>query len=113
MASDQRPRICPECGSDIFKALDYDKVVSERSEVYDRFKRIFAQHAMEKAQWEIDKIRLEDSTKSLQRKVNAQRKALNRLENKILKLGKQPYASEPNLAEELKNAGIITTPFGG
>lgn len=89
--SDKRPRVCPECGSDTFQAQDYAKVVSERYEVYDRFKRRFAQHAMEQAQWEIDKIRLEDSTKSLQRKVASQRKALNRLENKLLKLKRQPY----------------------
>ena len=94
MSTDKRPRVCPECGSDTFKAQDYDKAVSERYEVYDRFKRRFAQHAMEQAQWEIDKIRLEDATKSLQRKVNAQRKALNRLENKMLKLGKQPYKED-------------------
>lgn len=88
-------RICECCGSDPFKTKDYDKVVAERTEVGYRFKRLHADHALEKAQWILREITLEEGTKYLQQKVIRQSKAIQRLEAKIKRLGKQPYEKDP------------------
>lgn len=86
-----RPRECPECGSDTWKAQDYDKLYKENWEIADRLKKMAAQHGLLSAQWELQKIRLEAGMKSLQQKCNRQRAALNRLENKLISLNKKPY----------------------
>lgn len=86
--------ICKECGSDPFKSLDYDKVLSENSVLRSWVKREFANHAVEKAEWAFEKLGAEDSTKWLQRKVKKQSKIIARLEEKLKKLNTQPYAEE-------------------
>ena len=87
--------ICPECGSDPFKTIDYDKVVRERRELQMRFKRTMAQHGTERAEWVIREIDYEESMKYLQRKVLKQTNALRKLEEKLKKLGEQPYKADP------------------
>ena len=86
--------ICKECGSDPFKAADYDKLTREYNEVCERFKRVMARHGLENAEWDLERIRLTDSMKWMQRKTNKQAKAIARLEEKLKKLNTQPYAEE-------------------
>lgn len=93
---DKRPRTCPECGSDTIWSREFSRVSAEKSSLYDSYKRALAQWGLDRAQWELDKINLTEGRKWLQRKVDVQRKQLNRLENKLIELGKQPYKVEDN-----------------
>lgn len=85
------PFICPECGVDTFKVVDYDKKVREERELRDRFKRALADHGKARAEWIIREIELDEGTRYLQRKVLKQAKALHRLEEKLKARGQQPY----------------------
>lgn len=91
---DKRPRTCPECGSDTIWAREFDRIQDEKSTLYDRFKKVMAQHGVDRAQWELEKVHHEVKTRWLQQKVDSQRKALNRLENKLIELGRKPYQEE-------------------
>jgi hypothetical protein len=87
-------RNCSACGCDRFRCTDYDKVTKTLSEVGLRFKWLHADHGREKAEWELNKIRLEESMKWLQQKTKKQAQAITRLEAKLKKLGEQPYKEE-------------------
>lgn len=102
-------RDCPECGCDKFRCTDYEKVTKTLSEVGWRFKRLYADHALEKAEWELSKIRLEESMKYMQQKTKKQTAALRRLEERILKLGRRPY-EKPKNAADLEPGDLL---FGG
>lgn len=82
---------CPECGVDDYTVKYADKTLSELVEVSSRFKTIRANHALASAEWELEKISLQESMKYLQRKVKKQAEAISRLEEKIHRLGHQPY----------------------
>lgn len=97
---------CPECGCDKFRCTDYDKVTSQLSEVGQRFKRLRADHALEKAQWELKEIRLEESMKYMQQKTKKQTSALRKLEERILKLGRRPY-EPPKTAADIEPYDLI------
>lgn len=86
--------LCSECGADSFKTLDYDKKVSEELELRNRFKKALAQHGLARAEWTIREIELVEGTKYLQRKTRKQSEAINRLEEKLRKLGSQPYKED-------------------
>lgn len=92
--------ICPECGADPFKTVDYDKIVKENKEISDRFKRVMAQHGMERAEWTLQEIRLTKSMAYMQRKVLKQANALRKLEEKLKRQGRQPYKVEVVELEE-------------
>jgi len=83
---------CEECGTNAYKVHYYDKVLNERLEIGIRFRRMAAEHAQEKAAWELDRISITESMKWLQRKVKTQAKAINRLEAKLRALKQKPYA---------------------
>lgn len=85
---------CPECGADPFKTLDYDKKSSEMVEIGYRFKQMRASHGMQRAEWELREISLEQSMKWLQQKTRKQAAAIKRLEDKLKKLGQQPYKKD-------------------
>lgn len=91
-------RICEVCGSDTFKTKDYDKVVSERIEISSRFKKLNAQHALEKAEWQLREITLEQSMRYMQRKTKSQTSALRKLEERVKRLGDQPYSKLKTVA---------------
>lgn len=101
-----QPRECPECGSDIFKATDYDKLLSENLEIGSRFKRLNADHALEKAQWWLSQIKLEESMKYMQQKTKKQTAALRKLEERIRVLGRRPY-DRPKNAADLEPGDLI------
>lgn len=87
-------QFCPECNCDRFKCTDYDKLLKEISEISLRFKKASADQGRERAEWEIDRIRLEESAKHLQSKTRRQSKAITRLEAKLKSLGQQPYKED-------------------
>lgn len=86
--------ICKECGADSFKTIDYDKVTREFNEVSDRFKWVMAHHGLKNAEWDLERIKLTDSMKWMQRKVKKQAQAISRLEEKLKKFGQKPYEEE-------------------
>lgn len=90
----QASDLCAECGSDIFKTIDYDKVVKEKNSISYWYKKICAEHALEKAEWRLEKIRLEEGAKYSQQKLRRQAKAIQKLEAKLKRLGQQPYKEE-------------------
>lgn len=92
--SDKRPRICPECGSDTYFAQNWGRLSAKLTATEEQIRRMAAAHGVQAANWELEKINREQVNRWLQQKVDSQRKALNRLENKMLKLGKQPYKDE-------------------
>lgn len=97
---------CKECGCDKFRCTDYDKVTKTLSEVGWRFKRIHADHALEKAEWQLREIQLEESMKYMQQKTKKQTAALRKLEQRILKLGRRPY-EEPRSAADIEPGDLL------
>lgn len=87
-------KICPECGCDTYKALDYDKILRENASLCKRLTEQAALFGVKKAEAWLRQIKLEDSMKGLQRKVKKQSEALNRLEKKLIELGRKPYQEE-------------------
>lgn len=85
---------CPECGTYVFEIQDYDKVVREHNELSSRFKKVRANHGLAQAQWELKEIELTEGMKYLQKKVAKQAESIRRLEEKIKRLGEQPYKEE-------------------
>lgn len=84
-------KICPECGCDTYKALDYDKLQRENASMVKRLTEQAALFGVKKAEAWLRQIRLEDSMKYLQRKTKKQAEVITRLEEKIKRLGRQPY----------------------
>lgn len=107
------PKHCPECGADPFKQYDYDKMQAENMEVRSRFKSMSANHGLLQAQWTLKELGLVESMKSLQRKVGKQATVIKRLEEKLRKLGKQPYKEEEDVFEVKSMAGetIVRVPL--
>lgn len=100
---------CPECGSDPFKSKDYDYVTRRHNELVTRFKRIMAEHGLDQAEWQIKEIKLEESMKYMQQKTKKQTVALRKLEQRVLKLGRQPY-EQPRSAADVEPGDLL---FGG
>lgn len=100
--------ICPECGADPYKTVDYDKMTRDIQQISDRFKRVMASHGLQQAEWVLREIDLVESTKYLQRKVKKQSEAIRRLEEKIRRLGVQPYKEDSSETIQIANmAGHI------
>lgn len=90
----ERGKICPECGTNGTEKWYYDQILKEKLEIGQTIRRMSAQHGVDKAVWEMDRISLTESMKWMQRKVNKQAKVITRLEEKLKKLNTQPYAEE-------------------
>jgi hypothetical protein len=58
---------------------------------------MLASHGEREAKWVLREIELEEGTKWLQQKVFRQAKHLKRLEDKLKKLGQQPYYDAPEI----------------
>lgn len=86
--------ICPECGAEPFKTQNYDKVVKERDESNRWYKKISADHGLEKAEWRIKEIELTETIKHTQRKTVKQAKVIQKLEDKLRRLKQRPYEEE-------------------
>ncbi len=86
-----RPDKCPECGVDPFFTQDYPKLTKEMDQLEYHYKRVRAYHGEASAKWDIEKIKLEEGMRWLQRKTKKQAQAIQRLEAKLKKLGEQPY----------------------
>lgn len=87
-------RNCEMCNCDRFQCKDYPKLTVELASVCGRLKSTMAYHGKERAEWEIDKIHLEEGMKFLQRKTRKQAQAITKLENKLKNYGQQPYKDE-------------------
>ncbi len=88
------PKVCENCGADPFKVWDYDHLVKEKLEISDRFKKASAQHGLSRAEWTLKEIELTEAMKFLQRKTKKQAEALQKLEEKLIKLKQLPYKVE-------------------
>jgi len=80
-------RICPECGSDIYRASHYDEVSAAR----DRHMRSGEQQAVEILRLKLRVAELEDERKTRGRKVEQQRRTIRRLEAKLRESGIWPH----------------------
>lgn len=89
-----RGKTCPECGTKGHEQWYYDKLVSEGIERGQMIRRISAQAAVDRANWDMDRLDLVEQMKWMQRKVKKQAQAITRLEEKLKKLKIQPYAEE-------------------
>lgn len=97
---------CPECGIWTDRVREFDRMLTEKNQLGQRFKQVYAEHAQQIAEWEIRDIQLTESMKWLQRKTRKQAAVIRRLEEKLRNLGEQPYAK--NCSE-----GIRLEMFGG
>lgn len=86
--------ICPECGADWFKTHDYDRLQRENTSLSRQHTTQAALFGVKKAEAWLREIRLEDAMKYLQRKTKKQAEVIKRLENKLKRLGQQPYKEE-------------------
>lgn len=81
-------RICPECGSDIYRASHYDRV----SEARDRHWRKNQEQAIEILRLQTRVAELEDERRYPRgRKQEMQRRTIRRLEAKLRDLGVWPH----------------------
>lgn len=101
--------ICESCGADPFKTIDYDMIIKEKYEIGQKFKRLHADHGLEKAQWILREIELTESMKYLQQKTLKQAAAIRNLEAKLKRLGQQPYREEgpEEFTVKLNNGKIV------
>ena len=81
------PRICPECGSDIYRASHYEDLMEAR----DRHWRENQKQAVEILRQKLTIAELEDERRTRGRKVEMQRRRIKRLEEKIRTLGGKPH----------------------
>lgn len=81
------PRICPECGSDIYRASHYQELLEAR----DRHYRENQRQAIEILQLRMRVAELEDERRYRGRKVEMQRRTIRRLEGKLRALGHRPH----------------------
>lgn len=85
---------CDNCGCRHYIREHGDRILEEKFELGERFKTMRAQHARTIAEWEIREIQHISEKKWLRRKVQNQSKVINRLEEKLRKLGEMPYKEE-------------------
>lgn len=81
------PRICPECGSDIYRASHYDDLAAARR----RFQQKTEQQAMEILRLQLRVAELEDERRTRAGKVERQRRTIRRLEDRLRGLGLFPH----------------------
>ena len=84
------PRICPECGSDVWKARDYDSLLRAR----DRHHATNRQQAIEILALKLRVAELEERERDRGRKVQKQSRIIRRLEERLRAVGSRPYEGE-------------------
>lgn len=87
-------RVCPECGSDIYRASHYQDV----SEARDRHWKKNQEQAIEILRLQLRVAELEHERKTRGRKVEKQRQTIRRLEQKLRDAGVWPH-DDSRLAE--------------
>ena len=97
--SDKSPRICPDCGSDTFFADNFERVRDEAFRLRKEFEHQAARHAVERAQWELQRFDNDEGRRGMQEKIQRQRKVINRLERRLRALSVKPYAQESGTEE--------------
>lgn len=85
------PRICPECGSDIYRASHYEDLMLAR----DRFHRETQKQALQILALRLEVGTLKDERRYRGRKVEMQRRTIRRLQEKVKKLGGAPHDDKP------------------
>jgi hypothetical protein len=93
---------CPECGSNIYFAQNFERVRDHLHLVRQAFERQASEFAVERARWCLKELEELESRKSIHRKVQKQRAVIVRLENKLRALGKRPHEPE----EEKSNGDV-------
>lgn len=84
-------RICPECGSDIYRASHYEELMEAR----DRHWRKNQTQAIEILRLQLRVAELEDERRTRGRKVEKQRRRIIRLQEKVRTLGGRPHDDKP------------------
>lgn len=88
------PRVCPHCGSDTYFAQNFPRLVQKTAALEDQVRRMAAQHGVERANWQLEKIERANERTWLAQKAHKQRLVINKLEAKLRKLGKVPHAED-------------------
>lgn len=86
--------VCETCGASEYKIRYYDHNLNELIELQSMYKKEAANHALQKAEWAIDRIKIVEGGRWLQRKVKKQADVIKRLEKKLLDVKVKPYAEE-------------------
>lgn len=84
---------CPECNCVKPYHDNIERAMNAKMELGLRFRQLHAQHAGELAYKELQLIEAQEGMKWMQAKVRKQAAAITRLEEKIRRLGNQPYAN--------------------
>jgi hypothetical protein len=85
---------CPNCGSDPFFTEDYSRLLTDLTTVHNVNRKLGADNGMLRAQAEVDRLIGQDYVSSLQRKIQRQKRVINRLEDRLRTLGKPPYEGD-------------------
>jgi len=85
------PRICPECGSDIYRASHYQELLQAR----DRHWRTNQSQAIEILRLQLRVAELEDERRYRGGKVERQRRTIVRLQEKLRALSSFPHDNKP------------------
>jgi hypothetical protein len=85
------PRICPECGSDIYQASHYEDLAQAR----DRHWRKNQQQAIEILRLKLEVAQLKDERRLRGQKVERQRRVIKRLEERLRSAGLRPHEDKP------------------
>jgi hypothetical protein len=85
------PRICPECGSDIYRASHYEDLMEARN----RHWRKNQEQAIQLLRLQLEVAELKDERRTRGRKVEMQRRTIVRLQEKIRTLGGKPHDDKP------------------
>lgn len=83
---------CSRCGCNRPFHDNVEKAMQNNWRVHQEFKKQAAAHAMIVAERELKIMKMEEEQKWLQQKVKKQAAHLRKLEEKIRKLGGEPYA---------------------
>lgn len=85
------PRICPECGSDIWAASHFTEVSEARNRHYQENKR----QALEILALRLKVAELEEWRRNRNRKIEMQRRTIRRLEKRLRELKVRPHEDKP------------------
>jgi hypothetical protein len=99
------PRICPECGADIYRASHYDEMM----EAKHRVERKAHEQAVEILRLQLRVAELVDGERRRHRKVELQRRTIRRLEAKVREAGLFPHDDRGDEGDPASHAPKMRT----
>lgn len=85
------PRVCEHCGSDTYKAENFDRVRDSLTKYRERCENLARRNGLLQVRLEISGADAVEERAGLQRKVNRQARVIRRLEDRLRKLGRKPH----------------------